>query len=363
MRSSMRIVVSGGGTGGHIYPALAIAAEFRRRGAEVLYMGCPDSMEQQFAANAGFGFVPVPAVGLRRRFPAIIRDLAVDKQGRDLAKQRLKEFAPQLVIGTGGFVSAPVLSAAQGLGIPTLIHEQNAFPGLANRFLARRAAAVCLTFAAAGEHFPHPERHHLTGLPLRPEIIAADVQAAREYFGFPADGKPLLLITGGSQGALKLNNAAAGSYEELLESGIRIIHLTGKRHYEQLKAAAPQHEDLLLLPYLEQMQHALVLADFIAARAGASFLAEAAYLGKPCLLAPYPFAANDHQRYNARQFAAVGAAVVVEDEQLNGATLAATVLPLLANSDKLKEMSAASRSLAAEQAAERIADIGYSLIK
>lgn len=359
----MRVVISGGGTGGHIYPALAIAEEFRRRGAEVLYMGCPDSMEQQFAATAGFAFAAVPAVGLRRRFPAIFRDLSVDMKGRSLAKTQLQKFRPDLVIGTGGFVSAPVLSAAQGLHIPTLIHEQNAFPGLANRFLARRAAAVCLTFAAAGEHFPHPERHHLTGLPLRPQVVAADAAAAREYFGFPEDGKPLLLVTGGSQGARKLNNALQESYEKLLAAGIRIIHLTGKRHYEELKAAAPQHDDLILLPYLEQMQHALVLADLIAARAGASFLAEAAYLGKPCLLVPYPHAANDHQRYNARQFAAAGAAVVVEDAELCGATLAASVLPLLANSDKLKEMSAASRTLAAEQAAQKIADIGEKLVK
>lgn len=358
----MRVVVSGGGTGGHIYPALAIAAEFRRRGAEVLYVGCPDSMEQQFAAAAGFPFKEVPAIGLRRRFPAFFIDLNKDLQSVRLARKILKEYTPDLVIGTGGFVSAPVLMAAQVLGIPTLIHEQNAYPGLANRLLARRADAVCLTFADAGPRFVHAGRRYLTGLPLRPEIIAADKEAARAYFNF-AQEKPLLLVTGGSLGSRKMNAAVVEGCQELLAAGVRIIHITGKRHYETIRAALPQHPDLLVMPYLEQMQHALVLADLVAARSGASFLAESAYLGKPCILVPYPYAANDHQRYNARQFEAVGAAKIIADEEISGATLAASVLPLLANSDKLKEMSAASRRLSSERAAEKIADIGEKLVK
>lgn len=361
----MKAIVSGGGTGGHIYPALAIAGQLKAEGADILYMGAKDSLEAKLAETSGFAFFGIDACGLHKKSPRLAYDLAVNYRGLRQSYGVIKREAPELVIGTGGYAAAPVVKAAQQLGIPTLLHEQNAFPGLANRYLARRADAVCLTFAEAGSYFPHAERLHHTGLPIRRQIFDASRKAAWDYFSIPPaeQDRFTLLITGGSQGAANLNRAAQAAYVSLLRSGVRVVHLCGKANYFQLKQQIKPHANLLLLPYLDQMEHALALADLALARAGASFLSEAAVVGLPTILVPYPYAANDHQRYNAQVFAAKDAALVVEDAQLNGKLLTEMTLALKQNRPRLKRMAQAAGSLACRDATEKICAIGKGLLR
>ncbi|MDO4580970.1 MAG: undecaprenyldiphospho-muramoylpentapeptide beta-N-acetylglucosaminyltransferase [Bacillota bacterium] len=359
----MKAIVSAGGTGGHIYPALAIAAELAARGWELLYMGGRDSLEEVLATQAGLSYAAVSCSPLRLRSRHVAGDMAANYRGVGEARAIVSAFAPQVVIGCGGYASFPVLYAAQRLHIPTLLHEQNAYPGLANRQLAKRADAVCLTFAAAERGFPANAPLHITGLPIRKQILTVERAEALRYFSIEADERPTLLITGGSQGAHSINEAFLPIYDELLLAGIRIVHICGKGNYTQLSQAAPQNPHLILLPYLDNMEYALILADLAVARAGASFLAEAAAIGLPLLLIPYPYAANDHQRHNAAAFKQAGAALVMDSDSLTPANLRRLLLPLLADKRRLRVMGEAARGLAHTAAARQICDIAQSLCK
>ena len=359
----MKAILCGGGTGGHIYPALSIANQFRADGVGILYMGTEDSLEAKLASENGFAFFAIPATGLHRRSVRLVKDLTVNYSGLRMAKKIIKDFAPDIAIGTGGYASAPVIKAAQQIGIPTLIHEQNVFPGLSNRMLAKGATAVCLTFAAAEAYFPEKAKMHLTGLPIRREILTVSQEDALEFFGLsPLDKTKTLLITGGSQGATSLNNAFEGCCSKLLDLGYRVIHLCGERDYSRLKQTLPERPNLILRPYLEKIEYALALADLAFSRAGASFLAEAAAVGLPLILSPYPHAANDHQSFNAHAFVESDAAIVIPDSELSPDILLTTVQLLLEDSAQLRSMSKQSQNLAQPEAAKKIAEIAYGLL-
>lgn len=365
----MRVIVSGGGTGGHIYPALAIAGELRNRGADILFIGGTDSPEQALAVRFGFTFAGIPTAPLHRRSWRLAADLLTNYRGWRLARKILADFTPAVAIGAGGFVTAPALLAAQTLHIPTLLHEQNVYPGLANRWLAKKAQAVCLTFQGAAARFPHPDRLHHTGLPVRQEILALAQKAVPEQayarFDIPEAERhiPTLLITGGSQGAQSINRAAAAAYQPLLKAGIRIIHLCGKNNYFEMRQKAPEHPRLILLPYLYEMEYGLAVADLAVARAGASFLAEAAVLGLPAILVPYPYATNDHQSGNAKVWADAQAGQTIKDSDLSGKVLCDTVLSLFDNPVRLQRMKDCALTFAKPRAEKDIADIAEALAK
>ncbi|MCL1905512.1 MAG: undecaprenyldiphospho-muramoylpentapeptide beta-N-acetylglucosaminyltransferase [Clostridiales bacterium] len=373
-KDPLRVVVSGGGTGGHIYPALAIAAALRERcGADILYLGGKASpqgslpKEKELALAAGWDYKGVSAVGLSRRFPHIAGDIITNIRGVGEAREILRCFSPCAVIGTGGYAMAPTLRAAVSLGLPTLLHEQNAYPGRANRYLAGKVDTVCISFAAAKSYFPASAHVILSGLPVREAIMTAGREAAYEFFGIEETERkrPTLLVTGGSQGAHRLNEAICGCYKELLAAGLRIIHLTGETHYKNCLAAAVglRQENLYILPYLKEMQNALVLADLAVARAGASFLSEAAIAALPTILIPYPYAANDHQTLNARAFVKAGAARMIPDDRLDSAELACQALGLLDGTEEIRQMSQAAKSLARPDALDSIINAVYELVK
>jgi UDP-N-acetylglucosamine--N-acetylmuramyl-(pentapeptide) pyrophosphoryl-undecaprenol N-acetylglucosamine transferase len=374
LNENPRIVVSGGGTGGHVYPALAIAAALHERlGARILFMGGKSGLdgglpkEQEFALAAGWAYQGVSAAWLSRRSPRILLDIMTNLRGVNEAKEILRHFDPHVVIGTGGYAMAPTLRAAVSLRIPTLLHEQNAFPGWANRYFAGKVDIICLSLEAARPHFPARAQIVLTGMPVRREILSTGREAACEFFGLAKAGRqlPTLLVTGGSQGARRLNEAVCGCYKELLDAGLRIVHLTGEAHYEKCQAAAAglKQENLHVLPYLKEMQYALALADLVVARAGASFLAEVAIAGLPSILVPYPYAANDHQTLNAQAFAKAGAARLISDCQLDSAALASQALELLGNAQLRQRMSQAAKSLAHPDAVDGIINAVDKLIK
>ena len=364
----IRIAISGGGTGGHIYPALAILDSLSQMAEiKVLYLGSANSQEEKRAVNLAIPFQRVKARGLSRRSPKIVWQMLVNYQGFWQAKRILKNFSPNLVVGTGGYVAAPVLRAAISLGLPTLIHEQNAYPGLANKMLAPKVSRVCLTFQAAAPHFRRQDNLVVTGLPVRRVIMEAKREEAWERLGF-SPGHPLLLITGGSQGAQRLNRVATAAYRGLLDQGWQILHLTGEAGYEEALAAAKSQDlakesRLSIRPYLEEMEYALALADLVLSRAGASFISELLCRGLPAILVPYPYAAGDHQRYNARALEEKGAALVIEDEELTASTFLVIAGGLLVDEERRQAMSAASCGMGNPLAGERIAELILELVR
>jgi UDP-N-acetylglucosamine--N-acetylmuramyl-(pentapeptide) pyrophosphoryl-undecaprenol N-acetylglucosamine transferase len=358
----MRVIVTGGGTGGHIYPALAIAAGLAERGAEILYIGTRAGMEARIVPAAGWEFRGISGRGLPRA-PGLALLKAVGAAGKALweTKRILRDFAPDLVVGTGGYVSGPVVLGAAFFGVPTAIHEQNALPGLTNRVLGRAARAVLLTFAESSVYC-RSRRVHVTGLPVRPAVGVLTRAAGAAALGLDAE-RPVLLVTGGSRGALSLNKALLGLLPRLAaRPDVQLIWVTGSEGYAPVRAEmeaagitiAPEWR---LTPYLDEMPAALAAADICLTRAGAATLAELAAAGRPAILVPYPHAAGRHQEFNARAFANRGAALVISDRDLTPEVLWERVSALLADPARRADMGERAREVFPPDALRRIADI------
>lgn len=362
----MRVIIAGGGTGGHIYPALAIAGGLRQRHpeAEILYVGTSRGMEADLVPRAGFPFTTIPVAGLKRRLsPSNLLTLWQAGQGFLASRAILHEFVPHVVVGTGGYVCGPVILAAALSRIPTLIHEQNALPGLTNRLLSRFATKTALTFIEARRHLPARARVILTGLPVRPEILDTRREEARAALG--AGPEDLVLVSfGGSLGAQSINNA----YRDVVcafagRAGFKLFHATGEQGYEAflegLRAAGLDPESLpnvTVAPYFHAIAGFLAAADLVVCRAGASTIAELTVLGLPSILIPYPYATGNHQEYNARALERRGAAVVIRDADLDGAELVAKITSLTADRERRLAMAAAARTLGKPRALENLLD-------
>lgn len=361
-----RIVVAGGGTAGHVNPLLATAVELRARGHRVDVLGTKEGLEAELVPAAGFPLSVIDKVPFPRRPNRAA--LAFPRRWRRAvaACERIVEGA-DCVVGFGGYVATPAYRAAKRLGVPIVIHEQNARPGLANRVGARSAALVALTFAntplqaASG-------RTQLVGLPLRPAISALarerlDPQgrrrarvAAGERLGVDPDAR-ILLVTGGSLGALRLNEALSAAAAALPE-GARVIHLTGRGKDAPVRVAVARAgvgQRWLVLDYLRTMEDALALADLVVCRSGAGTVAEMTALGLPCVYAPLPIG-NGEQRLNAHDHVASGGAILVEDARLDKDFVESTVFPLL-TSDRLEAMAAASLATGRVEAASDFATL------
>ncbi|MDR1960864.1 MAG: undecaprenyldiphospho-muramoylpentapeptide beta-N-acetylglucosaminyltransferase [Gracilibacteraceae bacterium] len=360
----MRVIVTGGGTGGHIYPALAIAEGLAGAGCEILYVGTRDGMEARIVPAAGFAFRGVSGRGLPRRLsPALIKAAGAAGQALWETKRILKEFSPDLVVGTGGYVSGPVVLSAAFFGIPTAVHEQNALPGLTNRVLGRVTRTVLLTFAESSEYYKNRKNVHVTGLPVRPAIGAPARAEGAALFGLDAR-KPVLLVTGGSRGALSLNRAVLALLPRLAErEEVQLLWATGRETHEEimaeLAAAGPEAErpGWRVLPYLDEMPAALAAADICLARAGAATLAELAAAGRAAILVPYPHAAGNHQEFNAAAFAAKGAALVVHDRDITADALWTRVTALLADPARRADMGERARGVFPPDALRNIVGI------
>ncbi len=363
----MRFIVTGGGTGGHIYPALAIAGGLRRRypGSSVVYIGTARGLEADIVPKSGLEFHTVRAVGIKRSLS--LHNLKVPWEtlaGYREARRLLRDIAPRAVVGTGGYVCGPVVLAAARMKIPTLVHEQNALPGVTNRWLARVVDRVAVTFEDALRYFPRRADVRLTGLPVREEVISTERHQAREKFSL-REGEQLLLSFGGSQGARSLNRAVAGAVGWAAEQkGLRWLHVTGRSQHgefmDMLAAAGSRGGNLpgnfTAVPYLYDMPEALAAADLVICRAGAATIAELTVRGVPAVLVPFPYATGNHQEHNARALHSRGAAEMIRDAELSAGTLVEMVGGLLADPDRLREMAAASRRLGRPRALDDIID-------
>lgn len=363
----VRVVLSGGGTGGHIYPALAIAAGLAQKHPdwELVYLGGRAGLEKDIVPQAGIPFHAISASGLERRLSwKTLASMARLVPGTWQAWSRLVRLRPKVVIGTGGYVCAPVVLAAALARVPVVLHEQNALPGLTNRYFGRLARAICTSFPGCEKYFPRPERVYYTGLPVRPEIGTIDRETAARKLGLDP-GRIVILAVGGSQGARKINQAMLRVHRELQGSSrIHLWHITGKNgHREVMEGLAREGIDIhkagniTVVPYWHAMPEALAVADLVIGRAGATFMAELTLAGLPAILVPYPFAAENHQEYNAEVLARAGGAVVIHDGDLTGELLWNTVLSLLEDARRRRQMAAASRSMARPKALEAIIEI------
>ncbi len=357
----MRVVITGGGTGGHLFPALAVhGALLRRRPeAQVLFVGASEGVEATILPRLGHAFcgLSVQQVKGRRWRGQVAALLALPSVVRQ-ASRLLRECGAQVVLGVGGYASFPTVLAARLRRIPTVIHEQNAYPGLANRWLGRIASAVAVSFEAAAGFFP-TGRVTVTGNPVRPEIRPGDAGEARRRLALSA-GRFTGLIFGGSQGAHRINVATIEALPRLAESRshVQFLHATGERDVSAVEQAYEQHGfQARVEAFFQDMATAYAAADFVIARAGASTIFELAAMGKPALLVPYPYAANDHQRLNAEAMLKAGGAWIVPDPYCDGQRIAATVQAALEKPDLLRRMGEQAQGLARPDAADRIVSL------
>ncbi|GIV60094.1 MAG: UDP-N-acetylglucosamine--N-acetylmuramyl-(pentapeptide) pyrophosphoryl-undecaprenol N-acetylglucosamine transferase [Rhodothermaceae bacterium] len=361
MERAPRILFAGGGTGGHVYPAIAVADAVRRLVPEaaIAFAGTETRMEWDAVPRAGYPIHPITVVGLQRRLtPANLAFPFKLVRGLVQSRRLIEAFDPDVVVGTGGFVAGPVLLAAHLHGRPLVLQEQNAYPGMTNRLLARWAAEVHIAFPEAQQAFP-PGKCVLSGNPTRAALRTADPHEARRHFELPEGaggaGAPVLLVFGGSLGSQALNAAMERHLAALLDAGdVFVIWQTGSRYFERLQARVPAHPRLRLVPYIDRMDLAYAAADVALCRAGAITCSELMVTGTPAVLVPSPNVAEDHQTVNARSMERAGAAVLLPEARLE-ADLVEAVRGLLQDPERRAAMAAAARAQARPDAAERIA--------
>ncbi|RMG19707.1 MAG: undecaprenyldiphospho-muramoylpentapeptide beta-N-acetylglucosaminyltransferase [Bacteroidetes bacterium] len=357
--SAKRFIIAGGGTGGHIFPAVSIANEIRRRyeDAQILFVGAKGGMEMQVVPRHGYDIEAVWISGIHRQLTIrnIVRNLLFPiklisslNQGGKI----IRRFRPDVVVGVGGYASGPVARVAAKRGIPLVLCEQNAFPGLVNRWLAPLASKILLGNADAAKYFP-PEKTVLTGNPIREFALVPRDEAARSL-GFDAE-KPILLSLGGSLGAATINQALLAGVDQLTAAGVQLLWQCGKRYYEQLQPQLPEHPGLQLMAFIDDMALAYSAADLVISRAGGSTISELIALSKPAILVPSPNVAEDHQTKNARSLSDRKAAILVPDAEAQS-RLVPAALEVLKDPRKLNELKTGIEHIEKHQAAKEIVD-------
>jgi len=361
--SSLRFIISGGGTGGHIFPAVAIANELRRRlpEAEILFVGANGRMEMTRVPEAGYKIVGLDITGLQRRLTPqnLLFPVRVFRSVRKAGKL-IEEFRPDAVVGVGGYASAPVLLAATSRAIPSLIQEQNSYAGLVNKLLAKRVNKICVAYDGMEKFFP-ADKLVLTGNPVRTEIANGDRAEAQRFFGLEPS-KQTLLVIGGSLGARTLNQATAAALPRLREAGIQLLWQTGKLYFPEAQQQADQANGLHAVEFIQRMDLAYAAADVVISRAGALSVSELCLTGKASILVPSPNVAEDHQTKNALALVSKGAAVLITDEHAP-TRLYDEALRLLAAPERQQQLSTRVRELARPDATVTIVDELLKLVK
>jgi UDP-N-acetylglucosamine--N-acetylmuramyl-(pentapeptide) pyrophosphoryl-undecaprenol N-acetylglucosamine transferase len=352
-----RFIIAGGGTGGHIFPALAIADALRSLKPDSVFqfIGAKGKMEMEKIPQAGYAIVGLDIVGLDRK--NWIKNLSLPiKLIRSFWQVRsiFHAFRPTAVIGVGGYSSYPVLRYAQSQGIPTFLHESNSYAGKSNQWLGKRATRIFTGMSGMEKFFPADRMIH-TGNPVRPSIAATHTNRADALRSFGLDpAKRTLLVIGGSLGARSINQALNNGWQRLTEAGLQIIWQTGKSDTSLSVIPSDKSQCVIRLPFIQDMPMAYAVADIVVARAGAMSIAELQVVGKPAILVPFPLAAEDHQAVNAQQLVNAGAAILVRDAEA-GSTLINRVLELNADASRCEKMSHQISGMAIRNADQRVA--------
>ncbi|MBI3802318.1 MAG: undecaprenyldiphospho-muramoylpentapeptide beta-N-acetylglucosaminyltransferase [Nitrospirae bacterium] len=355
----MRVIIAGGGTGGHLYPGIALAQTFQhRQEARILFIGTAQGMEAKLLPEKGFAFAAISAKGfVGKGLSARLKSLFLVPVGLMQSISILRSFSPHLVIGIGGYAAGPVLLAAVLLKIKRVILEPNLVPGLANKLVAPWVDLAVIAFDESRAYLKS-KRFLRAGVPVRPEIVQAGTLQKRPA----SNGMQTLLVLGGSQGAHSINRAMVAALPHLKKRLLRIVHQTGQRDSAEVRAAYAQAGvPARVEPFIQDMASVYAEADLIVSRAGAGTLAELGAVGKPSILIPYPLATG-HQEKNGAAFVAAGASEMILDRDLNGERLAERMIFLLSDPSRLSEMAEAARRQGHPHSAEEIAEACFELV-
>jgi UDP-N-acetylglucosamine--N-acetylmuramyl-(pentapeptide) pyrophosphoryl-undecaprenol N-acetylglucosamine transferase len=371
VNNAMRVIISGGGTGGHIYPALALAKQIQEhhQDAQILYIGSTRGLEADIVSKAGYRFESIEISGFKR-------SLSIDNvktvfrfiRAVSNSKRIIKDFSPDIVVGTGGYVCGPVVFAADRLGVPTLIHEQNVVPGLTNKFLSRFVSRIAVSFSGSTPYFPQ-SKVVLTGNPRATEVARADRHKGRMLLEANNTQK-VVLVVGGSRGAKAINEAFVTASAELAKKqGLYFVYVTGDAHYNQVRQrlnldrSGGFAQNISIHSFIYNMPEVLATTDLIINRAGASFLSEITSLGIPSILIPSPYVTNNHQEKNARWLEENGAAKVILESQLTADTLCHAIDEIMGDEAVWKRMKQAALKLGEPAAAEKVYQELYKLLR
>lgn len=366
----MRILLAGGGTAGHINPALAIADYVckKEEHSEVLFIGTKRGLESSLVPKSGYNIKYVNVSGLSKKLT--IENMKAFYHmliAKSKCKKIIKDFKPDIVIGTGGYVCAPAVMAANSLGIPTLIHEQNVFPGSAIKLLSKKSSVTAISFEDSRKYLGDAKKVLFTGNPIRQEILECDASKAREVFGL--DDEKFVLIFGGSLGAETINSVTLEYLNTLDEnSGIRVLFAPGNRNYETIMSefsgmGAADNKNISIVPYIHNMDEAMNAADVVVSRSGAITVSELCALGKPAILIPSPNVTNNHQEYNARALSDNGAAITILEKDFSLSSMKEALDKILNDSEFCKDMKEKSISISSINALEIIYNEMKNLIK
>jgi UDP-N-acetylglucosamine--N-acetylmuramyl-(pentapeptide) pyrophosphoryl-undecaprenol N-acetylglucosamine transferase len=354
-----RIVISGGGTGGHIFPAISVANALRRidPGIEILFVGAEGRMEMEKVPAAGYKIIGLPVAGFYRSLsPKNFAVLYKLVKSLIIARNIIKEYQPDVVVGVGGYVSGPVLRQAGKMGIPTLIQEQNSYAGITNKLLARNASIICVAYDGMEKYFP-VEKIIRTGNPVRQNFDNLDTlhNEALTFFKFKNDS-PVVLVLGGSLGAGTINKSLSANLKKMIDSGFQWLWQTGNNYFENINAlVSPSYSETIVAhSFINRMDYAFAVADVIVSRAGAGTISELCLVGKPVILVPSPNVAEDHQTRNALALSYRNAAMVIKDNEAEK-NLVDEVIKLVSNKNERASLSANIMRMADRDADVRIA--------
>lgn len=362
-----KIIISGGGTGGHIFPAIAIANALKAKlvDVDILFIGAQDKMEMEKVPKAGYPIEGLWISGFQRKLSA--KNLSFPFKlisSLNKAGKIIKKFKPDLVIGVGGFASGPTLYKAAKMGIPTMIQEQNSYPGITNIILSKRVDKICVAYDNMEKHFPK-EKIYLTGNPVRKEVvdIAGKKPRAMEFFGL-REGKPTILVVGGSLGARTINEAIEENLNAFIENDIQLIWQTGKGYYQKAQASLKnlKYDGIKAFDFITEMDMAYAAANMVVSRAGAIAISELCAVQKPIILVPSPFVAEDHQTKNALALVNYNAAILVKDVEQKQ-NLMPEILRIIKSEEEQQKLIRNISSLAKDNATDAIVAVALTLIK
>lgn len=363
----VRIVVSGGGTGGHIYPALALIREIKKRDKEheFLYIGTERGLESKIVTREKIPFASIHITGFKRKLSLEnVKTVYRFIKGVRDCKKILREFKADIVVGTGGYVCGPVVYAAARLGIPTIIHEQNSVAGLTNKFLSRYVDKIGICFEETRKDFPE-EKVVFTGNPRASEVIGQDGENGKISAGLKKD-VPAVLIFGGSRGARPINEAVVKSLTEFAAKPYQVLYVTGEIHFDSVQKEVEligNPENVIIKPFIHNMPAVLAGMDLVVSRAGATTLAEITALGIPSILIPSPYVTNNHQENNARTLSEKGAAILLEEKDLTSRKLVELIDEIMMDESKRKLMGRKAKSLGVPDSAARLYRIMQELVE
>lgn len=351
----MRVILTGGGTGGHIYPAIAIGQKIRDENpdAEIIYVGIKNGPEEKIARKNGYKFVDIDAMGIPRKinkrfFKALVKNL----KGFGQAKKIIKDYKPDIVIGTGGYVCAPILYKASKKKIPAIVHESNSYPGMASKFLSNKVDRVLISYEEASKHFKRQDNIVVTGNPVRNNFNLSYTDEDLKKLGIDKN-IPVVFSFGGSNGSFALNKAVK-ELSEKLDGQFYLLHQTGARYYDSFLREIKENKYLKVFKYIDNIDLFYAVSDLVIASSGAMSLAEISSVGRPSILIPKAYTTENHQEFNARTYVEKGASLMILEKDLSGSVLMKDIMSIINDKEKMKKMGDEAYKLADSNALDKV---------